>query len=177
MERVLDLKTPPVVGETYLVPVVDGTNGQGKVFTVPVIGQVHNDKDIGAADMDHIHVDRRFASADELERAGWPRDNLDNTNAVPVVGFMTEWEIREEPRVCVSQDFPQARSFKAGSDHLLAYEVRKLRGKGVTHLNMACKVCPHKGTRLDNVKPQCGVIICPAHGMEFDAYTGEILQF
>lgn len=180
MERLLALKTPPVVGQTYMVPVTK-LNGFAWI-TVPVIGHAHNDRELGMQDVDHIHIDRRFITDAELLLIGFSDSTLANRNGTVALNISLlngePLKVWEEPRECLVDDFPQWRSFKAGRAGLLAKEVRQLREeKGVTHLNMDCKVCPHKGTRLDNCKPRDGVLLCPAHGMEFDAETGEILQF
>jgi nitrite reductase/ring-hydroxylating ferredoxin subunit len=35
-----------------------------------------------------------------------------------------------------------------------------------------CRRCPHKGTLLDGLPGDEGVVICPAHGLSFDLVTG-----
>lgn len=183
--RLLDLKEPPMVGETYLVPVCN-VNGLARA-TMPVLGHEHNDVDIGQPDMNHIHLDVRFVSDEELvagdfnsaqvacmySRTTGPYGGVCatayRTGNIPGGEPLKVWE---EARVCVRSEFPQGLHYKAGTtlDRLAG----RLKSEGF-RLKPDCKVCPHKGTRLDNVKAKNGVLMCPAHGLEFAPDTGEVI--
>jgi hypothetical protein len=182
--RLLDLKAPPEVGKTYLVPVTDVNGSNAR--PMPVIGHEHNDSDIGQPNMDHIHLDVRFATDAELAEANFDPHQLrcmysqfDGPAGVCTLAYRTDrrrdkepLRVWEEPRVCVRDEFPQGLHYKAGNSlHVLA---SKLKADGF-RLKPDCKTCPHKGTRLDNVKAKNGVLMCPTHGLEFAPDTGEVI--
>jgi nitrite reductase/ring-hydroxylating ferredoxin subunit len=180
--RLLDLKAPPTAGKTYLVPVTD-LGGMVKPF--PVLGHKHNDVDIGQPDIDHIHIDVRFVSDEALRESGFTEAQVrnqysDTPGVVGALAFRTdlcgaEPRVWEEPSVCVREEFPQGLEYKVGAWGELHRLALRLRDEGF-RLKPDCKTCPHKGTRLDNVKAKKGVLVCPAHGLEFAPDTGEVIR-
>jgi len=181
MRRLLLLKKPPVVGKVYAVPclILRG------LPPLPILGVEHNDKDLGVIS-NHLHADQRFISDLSLHNDfGHPLKQLMKAGECPGGAFATNMDairlynipftFKEKPLRCLRQ-FPQKECFKA-SGPMLAWEREKIVARGFTHLSKDCRVCPHKGTPLDNVRPVNGKILCPAHGMEFDARTGAILKW
>jgi hypothetical protein len=180
VQRITDMKTPPVVGETYLVPVM--TERDGRKF--PVMGVPHRDPELGN-DWEHQHIDVRFVTDKDMshnfwwhwretqeKQCGFYAFNLDQSRdgggtCVPV----------EEPLVCVRETFIQHADCKAETDtnRFMRTFAQEKKAEGF-RLNPACKVCPHRGTRLDNVKPVDGLILCPAHGMAFDEKEGTVVS-
>lgn len=179
MERILDLKTPPVEGEWYWVPVWPMRSKENNVINIPIIGHAHTDHEIGVHDIEwHWHIDRRFISDEELiGTRQWTQDRLNNEYSVPVLVFQSDPRPIEKPdertMKCLRSAFPVSMWFEGGKDRLLLTMARDMRRAGVK-LDLNCKTCPHKGTSLSNIPVKHGLIQCPAHGLRFHCETGEI---
>lgn len=166
---------PYVVGETYRVPCIKIKNKQGQLDIIPVYGASHADPDLGNFSI-HFHIQDIFLTDEELVRYGFLRD--DGYQAIPTINLGVHFvpELFEN-LICRRQynvGFPQN---KARRSHLPLMEATRTRLRTEAfRLKLNCKVCPHRGTCLDNVSPDSeGIIQCPAHGLAFDVSTGEIL--
>lgn len=180
MERIEDLRAPPIVGQIYLVPTV-----RYVYFDIladwPVIGPKHNDTEILDFPWPHYHVDARFVPA-SLERRIVDPDSYLNVNLDAVVGHAplrrrTDFRRDEiephpqpvlRPRQCRRADTRYQWGDRAPIQRLRAAFWNKRL------VDTPCgRVCPHKGAPVDSLVPVAGVITCPLHGLRFNAETGE----
>jgi len=127
MQRIEDVAVP-VVGETYLVPSIDGD---------PVVGTPHVDHDHFQCTPNHWHLDGRFVP---LSRA---RTAIAARGQVPV----------HAPHVCL---FPEPSPWPQGN-HGDDYLRRNAVGMVTMALYLGhnarkavCGVCPHKGMPIHN---------------------------
>lgn len=160
IEKVTDLKRPPLPGRFYLVPCLpyrirtgDGAYAS-QIIDVPVFPHPHDDKEFGF-DYIHCHHDYRFID-DELRNQiiiGLPKQvtsSLVNNNQY-------SWQkikcVRYWRGVTPFEDF----SIVAGIKEICRN--KKLKGK----------FCPHKGFDLSSVKrDDNGCLTCPLHGAKWD---------
>lgn len=166
--KLKDLVSSPVVGETYLVPCV---HVDGYDQFAPVIGDAHSDGEIGF-DYEHIHVDFRFVEEKFLRYYRIDIKQVYET-IIPAV-LTTEGEtpiIYEKPMTCL-------RNFAAAERYLHFYvgtyeQFQRLQEKFKDH--KLCKVCPHRGFPLHDLEPIDGCVICPGHGLTWNAETGALI--
>lgn len=166
MQRVADLTSEPIVGQFYLVPCVklkvgneitngtillDGKNWKhGTTNVAPVLPDVHLDhEDHGPKIGRHIHVDPRFIF--DYHRMG------------VIVGEdqIESGDFQEVAMMC-RRRMPDWNKFPLPT---LQEKYKKSK--------INCNRCPHQGTYLGNCPTDGRVIVCPAHGLKFDAETGE----
>jgi len=174
------LTSPPVIGETYVVPCV-----LGQVYNIgphliplawwPVILPSHQDtkylpkfrtnwKDVDGVwteieetyyeenknDNIHIHADPRFAPEENY----MPYE-IKNQDWHTILTQESEIEYRE--MICL-RDMPVQRLFTGFGKKF----VEDHKGKKVK-----CGRCPHKGVVLSSMPVIHGIITCPAHGLRF----------
>lgn len=189
------MTSPPVVGETYLVPCITMDYGQNGVWDVPVFGTVHSDPELGvAASFDHLHIDQRFVTEIYLNK--FHHCGSSNLFAKPEVSIMVQRRLtlpvlsgpnikgtrEEKPMEClreiyltpymVNRDKSVNRWFTGDSlNHFGRFEDKH----GDATLK-ACKVCPHRGIPLESMPVRNGLITCPGHGLDFDACTGKLVR-
>ncbi len=182
MQNIEELDSPPVVGETYLVPCMFGriyllSSAQSKPPDWwPVLRPSHQDSIYTAQTRSkwkdgefteetyceydskaphHYHVDPRFASA-ELYTA-WEVENKDWHNVIDIQG-----DIRWSEMVCL-REMPTQRLFTGfGRQFVDDHKGKKIK----------CGRCPHRGVLLNSVPVHDGIITCPNHGLRFDAESG-----
>lgn len=170
---------PYVVGRRYPIKMV-----YGRLYTRlgwwPVLGELHEDKDIVGFKFLHFHIDWRFASAGQLkflerrecgarERA-WYGVPLMLTERIGEGAHFTagprNYQTRVSRMTCKRDWLPyphhragwQRRMKEAYADSCL------VRG-----------ICPHRGYDLSHEPVIDGVVTCPLHGLRFDAATGRAL--
>lgn len=153
----------------------------------PVHGPMHEDREFINFPHYHYHVDWRFLIRDQREKAIGPC-RLPAIYNIPISAVM----LSEDPRQTAmlsdrpkddplrpqyaqtkkrryhgipwpsTEQIPTARWY----DKLAAaYRDQKLK-PGL--------VCPHRGAELAGIPPQEGIIICPMHGLQWRADTGEL---
>jgi hypothetical protein len=188
------MASPPVVGETYLVPCIRINHGN-EIWDVPVFGTVHSDPELGlAASFDHLHIDQRFVTEIYLNKFHYC--GINNLFAKPEASMTSHrWltlpvlsgpDIRgareEKPMEClreayftpytVNRDRSVNRWFTGDSlNHFGKFE-----DKYANTTLKACKVCPHRGIPLGSMPVRDGLITCPGHGLDFDACTGKLVR-
>ena len=193
MEYIDSMTSPPVAGRFYMVPTIRYRwNGYDGIW--PVIGPKHEDAEIIGFPHQHYHVDGRFLTKRQWDQAGGndiirqfgldiltvaaisalagspltqrTKDRTGNEPHPPVVyrrRMCTRARIdylhEDAPPVYDMAFFPKLRA---------AYKDDCLRATD------AGWVCPHRGAHLGSIKPNdAGVIVCPLHGLEWDAVTGK----
>lgn len=169
MQKVDELKSPPFIGDYYLVPCItkpvvhpileweldaEGNwkpeNVVSRINPVPIINHIHNDKETGQ-DYYHYHEDDRFI-ADVPTSSGF-RIDLEKGEKV---------EIHYIPMKCVKLKVgtiagaTKPETFKHKCIH---------KGK-----------CPHRGYDLSSTPVIDGIITCPLHGLKFDAETKKLIE-
>lgn len=164
MEKITDIGNP-VVGEVYLVPHVifktddyllipDYTTNEVELIyypkdPMPVYLNKHSDKENGQYHA-HYHVDTRFTMLTAISQI---RIDEGEVRAI-------EWI----KRLCIHKSerrqTPAMMIAKSKLKHNCIYKGR----------------CPHRGTDLSRAEPIPGTrtIICPLHGLMFDADTKQI---
>ncbi len=180
--KVTNLRSPPVVGQTYAVPCyrqeahVVGQAIQGATY-LPVYLPAHEDGELLSFPVWHYHVDHRFMSDGEVESRYRQRvqlrgdekprspdlrrslaDSLDlvHTNDGTPDYASVWWK----PMVCYASEQRTTASLPALVTHF--------RDKP-----LSCLRCPHKGVNLADIAPdRWGHVTCPAHGLRWNVRTG-----
>lgn len=150
-----------VTGQFYLVPcalVPDSLLANAKGF-VPVLTPAHSDPDLGA-DYAHYHIDYRFVDATAFAR--YRTQERAKAGYVVLADAPISMMRRKAKRPHLS--FPEFKS----SRHLPKME----RRYADCSIDLDNPVCPHKGICLQDAPIVDGVIVCPGHGLGWDAATG-----
>lgn len=136
------------------------------MFITPVINHPHNDKENGQSEA-HFHIDYRFLK------------HKNDGNFPTVINKDSKYYFGLEVR-------PQKELH--GELQYFLMPVVNEDFVGVTDLDLIAKSklkhnciykgkCPHRGYDLSQVKAIDGKIICPLHGLAFDAVSGVVLNF
>jgi hypothetical protein len=174
MQRLADLREPPVVGRFYMVPAVQHI-WCGVDALWPVLGPMHTDADFFNFRDRHYHIDARFVPARLAGQVTkWGKRSI----AAMAQGFPLSRRRYDE------RDIPSGRPtlarFKCQSAEMLYSfggkdEVRRLREHHGDNGNAAAmpickpdgrKLCPHRKVDLSSFAPdQDGIVTCPLHGL------------
>jgi hypothetical protein len=184
VDRLLELKAPPVIGQKYLVPCM-------KVFYefVPVFGPAHSDPELDNP-VQHIHLDIRFLTDKDIERlthgdsrADLTKNETNFITNIPVVGVTVKNpEIIEKKKLCVREcldlrgyETPLGGTLKR---HIPDAELNEVMENQQEHkiLNLSCKICPHRGFPLNSVPVYDSVVVCPGHGLQWCVKTGKLIR-
>lgn len=167
IQKVSDLKGPPVIGKFYLVECVKMNDG-GKGLWLPIIGGVHTDIDIlprlTGRDGLHWHRDPRFSPKRELtpSRLGFHSPEVFELAKIIFKfpeGSITGRETRLEKRKCL----------RSMPEHPKHSNVSGVVEKTHVGRNVLCGKCPHKGFPLESLpKDASGHVICSGHGLKID---------
>lgn len=168
--------TESVIGQFYRVPAVRVKNWCGFSGWLPVIGPKHSDAEVIKFPWPHWHIDWRFA----------PTKAWNTASAVRLPGYVYGRPIqcpnnRDE---VVVQEGPADRLMKC--KRALPSYIEPLNANWkhdwITELrNMFCEtkitngLCPHRGIPASAMIREGDVLICPGHGLRFNALTGESL--
>lgn len=187
--RLLDLETPPVIGEIYLVPCISMYIGKTREYEfVPIIGQAHSDPELGN-DSWHGHLDVRFATDDEIRKYTHVdpikiRNASTNLNFdIPIFSLHVQQpKIEEVSKVCVGECLDLRSCMRSDSwminRYVPNYDLHTVMENEQEHkkLDLKCKICPHRGVQLNSVAPTDGVLTCPGHGLQWSITTGELVR-
>lgn len=164
MEKSTELTQPPVIGQTYLVPVImiSGENFWDDEIVIPVLGDYHNDADIIGLSEDHFHVDWRFVDSLTFRRENrlanvsifkhvWPEKLVLEEDWKPLVCR------RKMPKFFYGQERSLSKFWMPDLER--AYKDKKVE----------CGRCPHRGVNLAAMNgDRKGNKICPGHGLQWD---------
>lgn len=182
MEKIENLNSPPVIGETYIVPCVLGKDPVRKNCAAqwwPVFRPKHEDTEYtkraiqekwsggeffnidevfyGEQDPYHYHVDPRFAPTELYSQ--WEVENESWHNFV----YPENDDVEFREMKCI-REMPPQRLFTGFTRKFVEdHQVKEVK----------CGRCPHKGTLLNSMPMDEGKITCPAHGLKFDCLTGK----
>lgn len=176
MERITFLSEPPVVGRKYLVPTVFyGWLHQAKPRTWPVLLPFHSDADFLAFPDPHYHVDARFLSPSDWQRANSYSSYYDAPTTCQGVPLARRgethppivWRARTCHRSVIRYSgIATSRITRRLLPHYGNAQARRVRTGWV---------CPHRGYPLGSAPVVDGVITCPLHGLCIDAETGRVI--
>ncbi|MCW8132655.1 MAG: Rieske 2Fe-2S domain-containing protein [Planctomycetota bacterium] len=159
------LSSPPVIGRYYKVPCLQK---DGRWW--PVTGEKHEDLDYIGFEPAHFHLDVRFIPPQLIRGYSTRYGPYGHFFASVMHDGKTEggWIDCGKPalraRLCY-RDWPRYPAvFRKLHE---AYKSAKLA---------ACRVCPHRGYPLNQVTPRDGKLICPLHGLVWDAKSGANVQ-
>lgn len=163
LQRVDRLKEPPVVGQFYLVPTVQGRWYDSFRTDWPIIGNKHNDVEFFDFHAKHFHIDYRFARLGKVMLERVTTSPLHTHSGTPLSKpvlrrrkCLREQAIFDGPSKIMT---PFRKSF---AGHQCATGKRGW-------------VCPHRHVALGSTPAINGVITCPLHGLRIDAETGKCL--
>lgn len=177
IERLSDLREPPVVGRFYLVPVVRDYPYFGRVDIWPVLGPKHEDAEFINYPHHHYHLDARFLTAEQeawMVRRGRFIAGLEDDDAalIAVVGRsplnydgvpLPKGRPKLAPRKCRRLTYGYAYSDRPQIEAL-----RKHYGNPVDAIRLddGRALCPHRKADLTQFPPdEAGVVVCPLHGL------------
>lgn len=155
------------VGKFYRVPCVKTNKPLWLLdagYSVPVIGPAHEDSDVINFPEDHWHVDWRFVTNDFFEFHTRFRAEPGGT-VISVRNTTSEVFNR---RIKCRREMP---AFPNGAPWQTALE----KAYADCRLKPGL-VCPHRGIPLAGVPSEGGVIVCPGHGLAWNAATGEMVK-
>ncbi len=164
MQKVEDVKRPLKVGEEFLVPCIVREEGD-RMYITPVINHPHNDKENGQEEV-HYHADYRFVKHDKFP--AWPQVKREHSKHYFVEHIRPEENIHGKLEYFILPVINE--EFDAVTPRALITNT-KLKHKCI-HKGK----CPHRGYDLSQVKAVDGKIVCPLHGLEFDAESGKLLN-
>lgn len=164
------------VGRYYQVPCVRSPAtpaGFGKDEWAPVIGPLHEDKEIIGFAKLHFHWDLRFLSQRNLIRylpswnttlSSW---SIERTALIYVVTDASEGPVLRL-RKCqrLMPDFPWERPSWGSIQQRLEQKYCSFQ------VNPENPVCPHRGLPLVGVPDHGGVVVCSGHGLSWNLRTG-----
>lgn len=165
--KIDELKEPPVVGQTYLVPCIlkwktNPKKGERKRECTPIINYLHSDKENGQ-NYQHYHVDARFIQFLNLTRIkGGKLFDFTTESRYNLIDGNKNYEIEYIPLRC-----QRNVNYGIGGD----VSKSKLKHKCITKGK-----CVHRGYDLSQVVPVDGIIKCPLHGLSYNATTKELIQ-
>jgi hypothetical protein len=166
LQRIDRLKEPPIIGQSYLVPIVRG-KWHGLLRDWPVIGLRHDDLEFLNFHLHHYHVDTRFLRARRNLLASAPYTPLHEPhyqNDAPPLG---------KPSFARRKCLREQHVF-SGPHHVFGMMKDAFAGQQCAKGKRGF-VCPHKQFPLGSTPAINGVITCPLHGLRIDAETGVLL--
>lgn len=149
-----------IVGKYYRVPVVEASIDMRVGFYV-VLGAWHEDKQWINFEKHHYHLDLRFAPQWIIDSRRWPHSIAVHDPLILSGPFMRRRKMRREMPL-----FPIARGYIDG------HPFPALCSAFADSQLGPHQQCPHKGLSLASLQPVNGVLVCPLHGLCFDAASG-----
>lgn len=167
IERVDQLTAPPAIGQFYSVPTVHG-KWCGRLRWWVVMGTIHEDAKFFKFDAQHYHLDRRFLPAAHdvgtAMRSPLHRYPLHSDSATELSDIV--WRRRK----CLRDD---TRFPFIDRPPVIALQAA-LAGAQCAKDSVGW-ICPHRGFNLGSIAAVDGVILCPLHGLQIMAATGEVV--
>ena len=178
MEKIDELRSPPIVGKMYLVPCIienkeydiehmefdDGwehirrRKSKRVLEITPIINHLHNDKENGQPYY-HYHTDYRFVVT--IKGTDTPKKLHSSHRFGHIIrynlGNKQKPKIEYHPLKCIRTD-------NMNITHASLIKRSKLK-----HDCIFKGKCPHRGYNLSQEVPDSnGVITCPLHGLKFN---------
>lgn len=167
VQKLADLREPPVVGRFYLVPAIVGYPYFGKVDTWPVIGPKHADGEFIKLFDEHYHIDARFLTAAQ-ERFAMGSYSL---SIEEVVG-RTPLATRGSPLPKGRPTLVRRKCRRDTYGHVYGHhdEIKAMRAHygepDAIRLADGRTLCPHRKADLTQFPRDAdGMVTCPLHGL------------
>lgn len=158
-----------VVGETYMVPCVMHTWGDGAYREwTPILEPPHADPDLRTPER-HWHIDWRFVPQRLITAAG-AKDPESSFHLMLYAIPETSNTFVSHRRMRCLRIMPTMPMHM----HNLRHIANRLEDQyaGIT-LPPDCRTCPHRGTSLRGLpEVMPGVVVCPGHGLAWNLETG-----
>jgi nitrite reductase/ring-hydroxylating ferredoxin subunit len=167
----------PVVGKFYLVPCLWFSLGfSDRNKWVPIIGPLHEDKDLGIEN-NHYHHDVRFTPESLWEEYGGIKMMGRVMSEPPVKPMLIK--VRRLRMKRQMPDFPKEDYAYADGEVRVApgtknKVVAKLE-KQFKDVRLTCRVCPHRGMSLKGLPVKDGMVVCNGHGLRWNVETGAMV--
>ncbi len=176
LQKVDELKEPPVVGRHYLVPhVLYKIPITERECYVPVYPNYHVDTDFGVK-LPHFHFDLRFTLPANFRHI-FTIKNGNRTNSAafkikdnPYLNTIVSTDLIYLKRKCMF-DFSCVAPVNPLGNYPTNYSVFCDKFKD-SNIKKTMK-CPHHGFDLKQAPVIDGVVKCPLHGLCFDIKTGD----
>lgn len=135
---------------------------------IPILGGLHEDREIIGFPDDHWHIDWRFVPESSWKQIGKLHSDRDaNTNAAlrVISEKNTTGIIFRKRRKCLRSHitFPDIGPWHKKLEETYA------------STRMKCLTCPHRGISLVGAPVINGALICPGHGLAWHPKTGEMI--
>lgn len=145
---------------------------------IPILDKLHNDG-YKSNYLDHFHVDERFIDDVMFKKLydNWAYYKVDYANNLLAIAIEEQYSINNlilERRLwkCIREQ-PITRN---NNVNFTDVDIFSKKGREQLTLNLNCKICPHKGFNLTNIKAVNGVITCPMHHLKYCEKTGKLLN-
>jgi hypothetical protein len=182
-----ELRGPPVVGRTYMVPVVHFIYLDRKDFW-PVLGPMHTDVRHFNFPEPHYHIDARFVTGEQARlMRNYTRGSRWAENSDPLVATVCGvplakrrvWNAPELPK-----GMPELKPLRCARKSY----VHPFNGKGAfvdlraeysdpaipIHKPDGRLLCPHRKVDLASFAPDAdGIVVCPLHGLRVQCAAKE----
>ena len=153
------------VGKFYKVPCAVLYNVFGEYKgCVPIIGEVHKDKQLGV-DYFHYHIDGRFSSITDY----YTTDEYGKTN-----GIVSLEPIGDVLTFCKRIEIKKKKCKRLTTGIKPPPSAKKYWNWYITMVGKSCKgkKCPHLGVDMFEVN---GTLVCPLHNLIGDSKTEKII--
>lgn len=162
------------IGRFYMVPTVRGPLWE-RVGDWPVLGSMHEDRDIIGFDWPHYHYDFRFFDARAWSYVmRWCEYEAPNGAVMsyrPDIPYcLVPGPVVYRRRRCqrLMPEFPRDKALKGWLPRLEAAYADATLKPGL--------ICPHRGASLRGLPvDERGCVVCPLHGLKWDLSTGRLV--
>jgi len=154
------MNEPLQLGKIYEVKCMSFVSHSGISAYLPVLGEIHKDN---LAGIEHIHIDNRFLSNQEM------KDFQLSTRDLNIMAAEKDRDLYYKTRY-------EKRPCRRHWEHL-PYPISKERiefekNHDKYKINIKKPVCPHLNFDLSETEIIDGVITCPIHSLRWCAKTG-----
>ena len=176
IQNLSDLRTPPVIGQFYMVPTIDYIwIGRRRIW--PVIGPMHHDKGPINFDELHYHIDGRFLNKHDLNFANKSSGltSVSEINDRPISKL--RWSKHDDPPFPLTPTLKKKRCTNLNyawrvpsimTEKWLLPETYGAPAPAI-HLRDGRILCPHRKANLASFAPdENGYVKCPIHGLMVD---------
>ena len=171
VQRLADLREPPVPGRHYMVPVIRDYPYCGRVDTWPVIGPLHEDADFFRFPYPHYHVDGRFLTKAQVSSITRQRSKYRPT--VESILGASPLHHRGQPlpkgrpqlarRLCAAPAYGHAHQ---GQLAVIELNAHFSAPAAAIELADGRRLCPHRKVDLSQFPADAdGLVTCPLHGL------------
>lgn len=156
------------IGKFYSVPCV---KSQWQWMpTVPILGPMHEDREIIDFPEHHYHIDWRFVSARAWQRRLSASPGKGKSNGHKVLGLPIS-----ERNICSDVFMHRLLCKREMPEFPLSAWLTELEPLYASRRLTEDFVCPHRGIPLAGCPVKNGVVICPGHGLAWNVETRKLV--